>query len=305
MSHRRLRIGTRGSELALAQTDLIVKLLQAQDPTLEIDAIVIKTAGDKDQSSSLAQMGGVGVFTKALESALLNNDVDMAVHSAKDLPAGTTSGLRLVAVPARESCEDILLSRNGWKLDELPAGSKIGTGSPRRNAQLLYHRRDLGVTGIRGNVPTRLKKLADGEYDAIVMAHAGLKRLGLEERITEVLPISEFLPAPGQGFLAVQIRDDDDESRKIVSKIDDKEAHRCLDVERGLMLGLNAGCSAAVGGWARTENDKLQFTAVVLDSEGKHRVFAEGEIRLDDDEADLVEMVTKKLLSQGARELIG
>lgn len=305
MSRRRLRIGTRGSELALAQTDLIVRLLHKYDPSLEIDAVVIKTAGDKDQSSSLAQMGGIGVFTKALESALLKGEVDIAVHSAKDLPAGTTLDLKLAAVPPRESCEDILISRDGKTLGELSARAKVGTGSPRRKAQLLHQRRDLDVLGIRGNVPTRLRKLAEGEYDAIVMAQAGLKRLGLEKQITEVLPMAEFLPAPGQGFLAVQIRDDDAECSEIIEQIDDTNAHRCLDIERGLMLGLNAGCSAAVGGWARLEDDKLRLSAVVLDSEGTHRAFVDGEIGVNDSQGKLVESVTKQLLSQGARELIG
>lgn len=304
MPPRTIKVGTRGSKLALAQTDSIISLLTEVHPDISFEKVVIRTHGDDDRQTPLEKLGGVGVFTKALQSALLEGQVDLAVHSAKDLPSQDAPGLTLAAVPIRGPHEDALVSASGKTLDELSTDAVVGTGSPRRRAQLLHYRDDLEVSDIRGNVPTRLEKLKHGQYDAIIMAHAGLSRLGLDSEVTQMLPLPQFLPAPGQGFLAVETRSDNDEVLKVTKAIDDPIAHRCLGAERLLLTRLNAGCSAAIGGWCRIESEKIVFSSVVLDREGKKKLSSESENPIDAPIEKLVDEVTKQLLSQGAAELI-
>lgn len=299
-----LRLGSRGSKLALAQAQEVKELLQRAHQDLRVDIITIKTTGDRDQASSLSNMSSVGVFTKSIESALLAGEIDIAVHSAKDLPSQITDGLSIGAVPKRAACNDVLISRDGRPLEELPEGATIGTGSPRRRALVLHRHPDLQVNEIRGNLHTRLGKLDSGEYDALLLAEAGLSRLGLADRITEALPLDQFLPAPGQGFLAIQARAEDNFIIEVLREIDDRDAHRCLDAERLLMANLGAGCSAAVGARARIENEILLIDAVVLDIEGRSKITASAKTAADGSIEALIEGIASGLREQGAMELI-
>lgn len=304
MPTRIFRIGTRASRLARAQTGQVADLLSRLKPEIQLETVEITTKGDADQKTALEKMGGQGLFTKQIEKTLLDNEIDIAVHSAKDLPSVMTQNLVLAAVPERESVADAWVSASGTKLADLAAGAVIATGSPRRRAQLLNLNSDIKVEGIRGNVDTRLKKVFDGQYDGIIMAHAGLIRAGLEDRITELLDPETFVPAPGQGALAIQTRVDDEASIALASSIDRPEDHRCIDIERKLLEKLEAGCSTPVGGWARVSGERLCLTAVVLDRSGQTRLCVEHDIALDEYDDSLVSNVVNRLLQQGARELI-
>jgi len=304
MPKRIIKIGTRGSRLALAQTDYIIELLRVKHKNTDFEKVIIKTQGDTDRKSSLDKIGGVGVFTKQIEKELLDSTIDVAVHSAKDLPSLMTEGLIIGAVPPRENNCDVWISRSGIKFNDISNGATIGTGSPRRVALLLIVRPDLKTENIRGNIETRLNKLDSGEYDALVMAFAGLKRLNLENKITEFLPPHKFVPAAGQGALVVQVRKDDKETEKVVHPIDDPISHRCLDIERLLLFKLGAGCSAPVGGWARMDSDKIKLSAVVLDKAGKIRLNADNESNINGSDEQLVDDVVNQLFKQGAEELI-
>jgi hydroxymethylbilane synthase len=299
-----LRLGTRGSKLALAQADLVAALLRQSRPATEIEIVVIKTSGDRDQAAALSQMSTVGVFTKTIEAALREDMIDLAVHSAKDLPSAMTNGLTLAAVPTRAACEDVLVSDYGYTLANLPHKAIVGTGSPRRRAQLLYLRPGLQVKEIRGNIETRLSKLQSGAYDAILLARAGIERLGLTEQSSQALAPQSFLPAAGQGFLAVQTRTGDEQTLSAIVGLDDPEAHRCLDCERLLMNDLGAGCAAAVGAWARLEDNRLRMSAVVLDVDGRRRLETTGCIDAEEPTQQLADQVVSNLRAQGAMELI-
>lgn len=298
------KAGTRGSKLALTQTRHVISLLRDKNPNAVLELVIIRTEGDVDQKTSLEKIGGVGLFTKQIESALLDKTVDIAIHSAKDLPSVMTEGLTIGAIPEREDCRDAWLSRDGSGLDNIKEGAVVGTSSPRRRAQLRQIRSDLEVRDIRGNVDTRLRKLDEGEYDAIMMAHAGLKRIGMEERITELIPTDRIIPAPGQGFLLVQVRADDEKAVKLTSAIDNLATKRLLNIERRLLAGLNAGCSAAVGGLAEYEFNDITMKAVVLDKNGEKRLFKSNRIGKDQADAELVDPIVKYMFAHGARELI-
>ncbi len=304
MPRKIFKIGTRGSQLALIQTNFIAESLKAANPNSAFEIITIKTEGDTDRKSALEKMGGMGVFTKKIEQELLDGNIDIAVHSAKDLPSVMTKGLILGAVPKREVCEDVWVSRGKSKFSEIESGITVGTGSPRRRAMLLNARPDLKITDMRGNVETRLRKLDEGFCDAVIMARAGIKRSGFENRIIEVLPPDKFVPAPGQGFLAVQIRDDDLDAKSVTETINIPNSHRLLEIERELLRRLKAGCAAAVGGWARFEEEKTVLTAVVLDKNGQKRLFAEGVAESLEKDMEMVAEVSESLIDQGALVLI-
>jgi len=304
MTKKKYIVGTRGSKLAVAQTTHIVKDIARRNSNADFDIQTIKTAGDKDTSTSLEQMGGVGVFTKKIEQELLAGKIDIAVHSAKDLPSVMTEGLAIGAVPVRESCADVWISGSGKGIHEIEAGARIGTSSPRRRAQLLCMRPELQVLDIRGNVETRLKKVREGEYDATLMAHAGLIRSGLDKHITEILPPDRFIPAAGQGFLLIQVRADDSTALEVTGRISDSAAIRCLKIERLLLEKLNAGCSAAVGGWARFSGGNILLSAVVLDKNGHTRLYTDGKINIIASDQELVDKIANQLLRRGAKEII-
>ncbi len=245
MSKELLHIGTRGSALALWQANWVAEQLAAAGVKSEV--VTIASRGDQQPSAPIAALGTDGVFTKELQKALLDGRIDVAVHSLKDLPTDPVKGLALAAVPPRESPFDVLITRDGKRFEHLPSAARIGTGSLRRKAQLLHARNDLQLLDIRGNVDTRLRKLRDGEYDALVLAHAGLKRLGLDDQVTEVLPPSLMLPAVGQGALGLEVRAGDQAARQILEKIDDLESHQSVLAERTMLAALAGGCLAPIG----------------------------------------------------------
>lgn len=299
-----LRLGTRGSPLARWQADWVAGQLREQGVAVEI--VQITTQGDV-KTGPLASFGGVGVFTKEIQRALLDKRVDLAVHSLKDLPTEPIPGLKIAAVPPREAAGDVLVTRDGVSLDKLPQGAKVGTGSTRRRAQLLYVRPDLVIEDIRGNVETRLSKLDTGEFDAIVLAEAGLTRLGLRDRIQHVIPQKIMLPAIGQGALGLETRVDDERAIAAVGKLDDPLTHRAVVAERAFLATLRGGCLAPVGAFAFFEERNLDRALVlegaILSKDG--RQCKRGVIKAGGEWA--VEMGTelaKVLLADGAQKLI-
>jgi hydroxymethylbilane synthase len=303
MASSRLKLGTRASALARWQAEWVATQLQTRG--VEVELVPITTRGDTTTNVSLGQLGGSpGVFTKELQRALLAGTIDLAVHSLKDLPTDVVAGLALAAVPEREDVADVLVSRDGLAFERLPAGAKVGTGSVRRRAQLLHARPDLQMHDIRGNVDTRLGKLASGEYDAIVLALAGLKRLGLAERITQVFSPQQVLPAVGQGALGIESRADDLATREALRALDHQPSHQAVLAERSLLAALVGGCLAPVGAWARvTGEGRLQLDAVVLSDDGRQRLAAHGAADLAA-AASLGREVAQQLLAQGASRLI-
>jgi hydroxymethylbilane synthase len=267
-----LRIGTRGSALALWQADHIRKKLK-ESHGVEAELVRIRTSGDRFQNASIAQIGSQfgtkGVFIKELEDALLAGTVDLAVHSMKDVPTEMPRGLAFPAVTKRDDPRDCLISHHGRPLRELPAGARIGTSSLRRQAQLRHHRSDLDVLDLRGNVDTRLKKVAAGEFDAIILAVAGVTRLGAGDKISEILSTEWMLPAVGQGALGIETREQDRETSAMVAALNDSETRACVTTERALLHELEGGCQVPLGAWARLENGELRIEACLLSSDGK------------------------------------
>lgn len=258
----RFVIGTRGSRLALRQTAIVRDALTAIHPGVHIDVLEIRTAGDVSKAP-LSEIGGAGVFTGAIEEALLDGRIDIAVHSLKDLPPRDTDGLLLAAIPARADARDALVTRDGATLANLMAGARVGTGSARRAAQLQLLRPDLVPVDIRGNVDTRIRKVDAGEYDAAVLALAGLERLGLAGRAAQVFSPDEMVPAVGQGCLAVQVRAADRDARALAEPIDDPAARASAACERAFLARLGAGCRLPVGAYATVEGSTLRVRAMI------------------------------------------
>jgi len=263
------RLGTRGSRLARWQADWVAAQLAGIGVDVEI--VRITTTGDARQRGPIEQIGSQGVFTKEIQRALLSGEIDVAVHSLKDLPTESVPGLGLAAVPERESPADVLVSSQG-KFDSLPPGACVGTGSIRRRAQLLYARADLSIEDIRGNVETRLEKLDEGQYDAIVLAEAGLLRLELEHRISELLPRDLILPAVGQGALGIETRSDDHQLNHRLSQLNHADSWAAVTAERMLLATLRGGCLAPIGAYGYVEQEQLYLDAVVLDRQGTCRL---------------------------------
>jgi hydroxymethylbilane synthase len=302
MSPRTLRLGTRASALARWQAEWVASQLVAAG--YQVELVPITTRGDSSQRSSIGELGSPGVFTKELQRALLDSQIDLAVHSLKDLPTDEVPGLALAAVPEREDVEDALVSREGKSFDNLAPNATIGTGSLRRRAQLLHARSDLVMRDIRGNVDTRLEKLAAGQFDAVVLAQAGLKRLGLQGRISQILPLSLMLPAVGQGALGIEARGDDEATRSALAALDHPATHRAVLAERSLLEALCGGCLAPVGGLARIQSDgELRLEAVVLSPDGKVRLAASGTAPAAG-AIELGVLVAGELIAQGAGDLI-
>jgi hydroxymethylbilane synthase len=270
-----LRIATRGSALALWQANHIRERL-AQLHGIESELIRIRTSGDKFQGASVAQVseqaGTKGIFIKELEEALLAGTADLAVHSMKDVPTENPAGLVFPAITKREDVRDCLISRDGAKLKDLACGARVGTSSLRRQAQLRHHRPDLELLDLRGNVDTRLKKVAAGEFDAIVLATAGMNRLGASDKITQILAPEVMLPAVGQGALGIETRADDHETLRLVAALDEPESHEAVTAERALLRELEGGCQVPLGAWARRENGELRLEACVFSADGKEFV---------------------------------
>lgn len=305
-----VRIGTRGSALARWQAEHVAQLLRGQGVKVELQ--LISTQGDRQQVGPIGALGGQGVFTKEIQQALLDKAVDVAVHSLKDLPTEETPGLTLGAIPPRERTGDALVLPQDAgavpqdpavaPLPELPAQARVGTGSLRRQAQLLHARPDLRLEDIRGNVDTRLRKLDRGDYDAIVLAEAGLRRLGLEQRISRVLPRELVLPAVGQGALGLEIRYEDDATREALAPLDDPAAHAAVLAERSLLRELRGGCLAPVGALA-TVDGLLRLTAVVLSRDGRQRLTASAQ-GPPEEAVEIGRDAAESLRSEGADALI-
>lgn len=266
-----LRIGTRGSALALWQGSCVRERLKELHGA-EAELVRIHTSGDKFASEAIAQIGAEGgakgIFIKEIEDALLAGTIDVAVHSMKDVPTEIPRGLVFAAIARREDPRDCLIARGGESLAKLRGGARVGTSSLRRQAQLRRFRRDFEVTDLRGNVDTRLKKVAAGEFDAIVLAIAGVKRLGASERVTEVLEPDVMLPAVGQGALGIEVREEDEASGKLAASLDDAETRACIEAERALLRTLEGGCQVPLGAWARLEGDEMRIEACVLSPDG-------------------------------------
>lgn len=308
-NHRtNLRIGTRKSPLATWQAEHIASRLASRGFSVEL--VPITTSGDVLQGS-LAQSGGVGLFTKEIQRALLDGRCDVAVHSLKDLPTEPVSGLALVSVPQREDPSDCLIAREPCSLDSLPVGAVLGTGSPRRRAQLLQYRPDLNLVDIRGNVDTRLRKLANGEYDAIVLALAGLRRLGLEHVVTQRLPWEIMLPAVGQAALGLETRSDDRATIDAVALLDHPPSHLAVFCEREVLRALRAGCLAPVAVHAQCIDHTLAMCCRVFSNDFTQQIVAEHRITIEQAASfepnlgsPLVCEIMARLLAQGAESLI-
>ncbi len=301
---RALRLGTRGSALAMIQARSVAAAIGA-----DVELVEVLTAGDTS-GAAIAELGGTGVFVSALRDRLLAGEIDLAVHSYKDLPTAPAAGLVIAAVPRREDPRDVLVARDGATLGELPTGARVGTGAPRRVAQLRALGLGLEIVGIRGNVDTRLRKVAEGEYDAVVLARAGLARLGRLAEVTEVLDPIQVLPAPAQGALAVECRVDDVEVQALLAPLDDPDTRAAVTAERALLAALEGGCTAPVAALAEiaigeSEQDTeiyLRGSVTALDGSDAARLSATGPIV----EADAIgRRLAADLLDAGAKHLMG
>lgn len=295
-----LRLGTRASALARWQAEWVAGQLVGSG--VEVELVPVRTSGDQ-QPGPIVALQGRGVFTKEIQQALLEDRIDLAVHSLKDLPTAELPELVLAAVPPRGPVGDVLVCREHAGFDDLPPGAVVGTGSLRRRAQLLHARGDLRVEQIRGNVDTRLRSLDVGRYQAVVLAEAGLRRLGLAERITQALPMSLVLPAVGQGALGLETRRDDRATRQRIAALDDPTTHRAVQAERRMLAALEGGCLAPIAAWARPERRRLVLTGRVLSPDGKERI----EVTRHAAPAQAVtlgEAVAEALLARGAARLI-
>ncbi len=305
--NKTIRVGTRGSALARQQTDDVVKLLQAAWPDLVSETTIITTSGDRQIDMPLSSADGKGLFTSELEAALLRREIDLAVHSLKDLPTQITSGLVVGATPQRANPSDILISRGGHGLDTLPTGSTIGTSSRRRAAQLLNRRPDLRMEDIRGNVDTRIRKALDpaGPYDAIVLAYAGLQRLGKLDIVSKVLDHAEMLPAPGQGVLGVQCRDET-EMLTLLEPINDRDTQIAAVAERAFLAKLEGGCALPVAALGVFEDSELYLRGRVTAPDGAMQIDVESRtaaIKLDSAET-VGRALAQKALERGAAKLL-
>jgi hydroxymethylbilane synthase len=300
ISGRTLRLGSRKSPMAIVQSELVAALI-TERTGCPVEIVGVTTLGDVSRAQ-LTQIGGTGVFVSALREALLGGEVDLAVHSLKDLPAGAAPGIALAAVPPRDDPRDALVARDGAKLADLPAGARIGTGSPRRAAQLLAIRGDLQTVPIRGNAGTRLRQVTDGELDGGVLAAAGLARIGQQNAISQVFEPDEMLPAPGQGALAVECRDGEPELAALLAAANDEAAMAAAVAERALLEALGAGCSAPVGGYA-TGAEQLVMHAAVLSPDGARALRAHGRAPAAD-AYQLGRDLAAQLLRNGAADLV-
>ena len=294
-------IGTRGSQLALWQANWVKGRLALQGQPSELR--IIKTTGDKLENIPLTASGSKGLFIKEIQEALLDGSVDLAVHSLKDLPTESTAGLMIAAVPEREDARDVLISFSGAPFDKLPRGARIGTSSLRRQSQLRLLRADLEIIPMRGNLDTRLRKLDRRDCDAIVLAAAGLHRLGWKPRITEYFSSNQICPAVGQGALAIECRESDTRTVQILQELDDRSTHLAVRAERAMLLSLGGGCQVPIAAYAVNRGEQLMLQGVVADLQGQSVIRAEAEGHGDDPE-ELGTRVAEDLLRQGAQAIL-
>jgi len=298
-----LTFGTRPSALARWQTQWVVDRLRAAWPGLDCRIAEFVTSGDRDPHTPLPEIGGKGLFTEELESALRSGEIDIAVHSLKDLPVEDAPGLALGAIGERADARDVWVSRDGWTLATLPRGARVGTCSPRRTAQILAARPDLTILPLRGNVDLRIQKAMRGDYAAIVLAAAGVLRLGMSECISDYLPLEIMLPAPGQGALAVQCRAGDRATRDLLAAIDDAATRAAVTAERVFLLALGGGCSAPIAAYAewRMQNAECRMIGLVASLDGRRLIRVRG---AGTDPESLGRDLAHQALAQGAGELL-
>lgn len=303
MTDRIIKIATRKSPLAMWQAEFVRDRLLALYPELTIELVKMTTQGDKILDTPLAKVGGKGLFVKELEQGMLSGEADIAVHSMKDVPMVLPEGLHLPVICTREDPRDAFVSNQFASLDELPAGSRVGTSSLRRECQLRRHRPDLEVLPLRGNVNTRLAKLDDGQFDAIILAAAGLKRLGFEERIRALITPEQSLPAVGQGAVGIETRVDDVELNKLLAPLRCARTWIVVSAERAMNRRLAGGCQVPIGGFALIDGDEVWLRGLVGMPDGSEMLFADARAKVEDAEA-LGEVVAEHLLAQGADKIL-
>lgn len=303
MPERSFIIGSRGSELALWQTNFVKSKLEEFFPAINLEIKIIKTTGDKMLDVALAKIGDKGLFTKQIEAALLSGEIDLAVHSLKDLQTVQPDGLEIGAVSERELPNDVLISKHHASIDELPENAKVATGSLRRKSQILNYRPDLQIYEIRGNVPTRLKKFEESDLDAMILAFAGVHRLGLDAHIKQIIPPEIMLPAVGQGAMAIEIRSDDDEMKSLIRQLNDEATWFCAAAERSFLRRLEGGCQVPIGANARLEKGIIYLEGMTgnLDGSINLREKISGE-KLE--AANLGKRLAEILIERGANKLL-
>jgi hydroxymethylbilane synthase len=299
----RLRIVTRGSKLAMWQTSFVAAELHRLHPDLEIEAVEIRTRGDRITDRPLPEVGGKGLFTEELEAALRDGRADLAVHSLKDLPTRLEEDLALACVTRREDPRDALVATGPMRFDSIPGDAVIGTGSLRRQAQILARHPGLKIRDLRGNVPTRIRKLDDGDYDAIVLALAGLRRLGLEDRVTQILEPADMLPAVGQGALGIETRGGDERILGLLAPLEDASTRAAVTAERALLHRLEGGCHVPIGALGEVEDDRVRLEALVAATDGTRVIRGTRAGPIAQAEA-LGRDLAEDLLAQGAREIL-
>ncbi len=299
----RLRVGSRGSPLALWQARHVAERLREAWPDLDVEVVVVKTEGDQRADLPLTASGGAGIFAREIEDGLIHGSLDLAVHSLKDLPTATPAGLALAAIPSRHDPRDALVAPAATRIEDLPNNALVATGSPRRQCQLLRARPDLRFTPIRGNVDTRLKKLDLGQFDAAILAVAGIERLGLTQAPYTPIPVALCLPAPGQGALAIEIRADDVETRRRVRVLDDPDTACCVFAERAFLAALGAGCLAPAAALATVDRPTLSLEAMVGSRDGRVQTRARVSGSLHDAEA-LGAALARRLLDEGGDAIL-
>lgn len=304
LKKKKLVVGTRSSQLALWQADYVISCLQQHYPGLEIEKRLMTTKGDQILNAPLAKIGGKGLFTKELETAMLEGEIDLAVHSLKDMPVVVPEGLVITAITERADPGDALVSPRYNSFEELPQGAKVGTSSLRRKAQLLHARPDLQIHDLRGNVNTRLRKMEEEGFDAIILAAAGLKRLGFQDRIRQLLPQTLCLPAVGQGALAIETRLADTATREMLDFLNDSATRACTTAERSFLAAVEGGCQVPVGVHAvMAEPEQLQVEAIIASLDGK-TLLRDTLIGAADDAQQMGTELANKLLDQGGREIL-
>lgn len=289
--------------MALAQTGMIQKGLSSRFPKVEFRIETVRTSGDREADLPFAAIGAKGIFVKELDDVLLAGKIDAAVHSLKDLPSEVTKGVELTAVTTCVDPRDALVTRDGRTLATLPKGARVGTSSARRTALLRRHRPDLEIGMLRGNLDTRLRRLEEGKFDAVVVACAGLERLGRTERLSERLDPFEFVPAVGQGMLAVTCRREDKESREIVRAVNDERAHRLADIERVFLAQVGGGCEVPLGCYGEEKDDEIRLVAVLASFDGRKEIRSEVRGEIDRGE-ELARQLAGRILDQGGRAMI-
>ncbi len=298
-----LRIGTRGSKLALTQSEWVKGKIEAQHPDVKVELVRVRTTGDKILDAPLSKIGGKGLFVKEIEEALVNERIDLAVHSMKDVPAALPEGLILTTFPEREDPRDAFVSTKYDRLEQLPQGARVGTGSLRRSAQLLHIRPDLELVPVRGNVDTRLRKLEGGEYEAIILAASGLRRLGLKDRISQALGVEQIIPAIGQGALGLEVRRDDEETIGRIAFLNHRETQITVKAERAFLTELGGGCQVPLAAFCRTENGQLCLEGMVAELDGS-KVLRD-QMRGEESEAEEMGIaLARRLLAAGADEIL-